>query len=154
MRKLNLKITMLCVTALFAVSSMVTGCSKKKDDEPTGQGAIEAAVGTYKGKISVYEQIPGDNRWEFFDAIIVVSKEGNDKLKIAAKSGEAYSGITSKTFTVEAGAFFGQAPVDVISKIGSVEGMFAYYGSNKTITVVTQKQGANEIHYSFDGTKQ
>lgn len=154
MRKLNLKITMLCVTALFAVSSMVTGCSKKKDDEPTGQGAIDAAVGTYKGKINLYQQIPGDDRWEFFDAIIVVSKEGNDRLQIAPKPGEAYSSVTAKTFTVEAGAFFGQAPVDVIAKAGSVEGMFAYYGSNKTITVITQKQGANEIHYTFEGTKQ
>lgn len=92
--------------------------------------------------------------YEWFDAIVIVTKEGSNKLKITAKSGEEYSYVTPKTFTVETCACFGENTQDIVSLTGSLEGIFHYYGSNKNISVITDEQSETDVHFRFEGVKQ
>ena len=154
MRKLNTRFALLALATVLALGTVTTSCSKNDDNDgyehPT-QGSIDAAVGTYKGKLRAVETY---GVYEWYDAIVIVTKEGSNKLKVTAKSGEEYSHVTPKTFTVETGAFFGENTQDIVSLTGSVEGYFLYYGSNKNISVTTNKQSATEIEFNFEGVKQ
>lgn len=153
MKKVNAKITLLALASVLTLGTLTTSCSKDDDNghEQPAQGTIDAAVGTYKGKLSTFDT---NGVYEWFDAIVVVTKEGSKKLKVTAKSGEEYSYVTPKTFTVETGAFFGENTQDIVSLTGSLEGIFHYYGSNKNISVFTDEQSATDVHFRFEGVKQ
>lgn len=153
MKKVNAKITLLALASVLTLGTLTTSCSKDDDNghEQPAQGTINAAVGTYKGKLSTFDT---NGVYEWFDAIVVVTKEGSNKLKVTAKSGEEYSYVTPKTFTVETGAFFGENTQDIVSLTGSLEGIFHYYGSNKNISVFTDEQSATDVHFRFEGVKQ
>lgn len=154
MKKVNTKITFLCLLTALAFGTIVTSCSKSDDNdeyEQPAQGSIDAAVGTYKGKLNT-SNTNGTNEW--FDAIVIVTKEGSNKLKITTKSGEEYSYVTPKTFTVETCACFGENTQDIVSLTGSLEGIFHYYGSNKNISVSTAEQAATDVWFNFEGVKQ
>lgn len=154
MKKVNTKIAFLGILAALTFGTVATSCSSDDDDyDQPAQGSIDVAVGTYKGKLYTPRSYSGD-KYEWFDAIVIVTKEGNDKLKIAAKEGEEYSFVTPKTFTVETGAFFGANTQDIVSLSGSLEGSFHYYGSNKNISVLTKEQSETDIYFTFDGVKQ
>lgn len=155
MRKVNAKIGVLALASVLTFGTFITSCNKDDNDlyEQPQQGTIDVAVGTYKGKLYTRPSNPIDTH-EWYDAIVIVTKEGNNKLKVTAKSGEEYSHVTSKTFTVETGAFFGENTQDIASLSGSVEGYCHYYGSNKNLSVTTNKQAATEIEFNFDGVKQ
>lgn len=153
MIKLNAKIALLAVASVLTFGTITTGCSKDDNDghEEPIKGTIDVAVGTYKGKLSSSNT---NGSYEWFDAIVIVTKEGTNKLKVSAKSGEEYSYVTPKTFTVETGAFFGENTQDIVSLTGSLEGVFHYYGSNKNIRVITDKQAETDVYFNFDGVKQ
>ena len=86
------KILSVGLLAAFTCGTLTTSCSKsddQQDSQPPKEGVIDVAVGTYKGKLYLDTYNPVDvNEW--YDAILVVTKEGKDKLKVQAKSGEAY----------------------------------------------------------------
>lgn len=153
MKKVNAKFALLALASVLTLGTLTTSCSKDDDNgsEQPAQGTIDAAVGTYKGKLRTVETY---GVYEWYDAIFIVTKEGSNKLKVTAKSGEEYSYVTPKTFTVETCACFGENTQDIVSLTGSVEGIFHYYGSNKNIGVTTNKQSATEVQYNFDGVKQ
>ena len=153
MKKVNVKIALLALASVLTLGTLTTSCSKDDDNghEQPAQGTIDAAVGTYKGKLSSSDT---NGSYEWFDAIVIVTKEGSNKLKVSAKSGEEYSYVTPKTFTVETGAFFGENTQDIVSLTGSLEGIFHYYGSNKNISVSTDEQSVTDVYFDFDGVKQ
>lgn len=153
MKKVNVKIALLALASVLTLGTLTTSCSKDDDNghEQPAQGTIDAAVGTYKGKLSSSDT---NGSYEWFDAIVIVTKEGSNKLKVSAKSDEEYSYVTPKTFTVETGAFFGENTQDIVSLIGSLEGIFHYYGSNKNISVSTDEQSVTDVYFDFDGVKQ
>lgn len=153
MKNVNTKFALLALASVLTLGTLTTSCSNDDDNgsEQPAQGTIDAAVGTYKGKLSSYDS---NGYYDWFDAIVIVTKEGNNKLKVTAKSGEEYSYVTPKTFTVETGAFFGENTQDIVSLTGSLEGIFHYYGSNKNISVSTDVQSATDVHFRFEGVKQ
>lgn len=153
MSKLKVKMTFLSMVSVLIFGVQITSCSKKDNGEELiqTQGTIDAAVGTYKGKLITYAHSRVD---EWYDAVIIVTKESNNQLKVAAQSGEEYSDITPKVFTVETGAFFGTNTQDIVSLTGSLEGILAFYGANKNISIVADKQAETDIEYHFDGVKQ
>lgn len=153
MKKVNVKIALLAIASVLTLGTLTTSCSKDDDNghEQPAQGTIDVAVGTYKGKLSSSDT---NGSYEWFDAIIIVTKEGSNKLKVSAKSDEEYSYVTPKTFTVETGAFFGENTQDIVSLTGSLEGIFHYYGSNKNISVSTDEQSVTDVYFDFDGVKQ
>lgn len=152
MRKINVKLSMLAICAMVAVGGLTTSCSKDKNEtEQAGKGDLNAMVGNYKGKVQVYQDLVGSGaQHEFFDAIVTVSKVGNNKIKISAKSGEAYSSITEKT--IDAVTMPGSK--NIASATGDVNGIFLFNGDTKSLNVVTQKQAATDIMFSFEGVKQ
>lgn len=156
MKKVNTKFALLALATLFTLGTVTTSCSKNDDNDgyehPT-QGSIDAAVGTYKGKLYSTSYNPGDQN-EWFDAIVIVTKEGDNKLKVAPKPNESYSFVTPKTFTVETGAFFGENTQDIVSLSGSLEGFFHFYGASNNISVSTNEQSETDVHFNFDGVKQ
>ncbi|WP_149524425.1 hypothetical protein [Sphingobacterium hotanense] len=153
MKKVNTKFALLALASVLILGTLTISCSKDDDNghEQPAQGTIDPAVGTYKGKLSASNTY---NRYEWFDAIVIVTKEGGNKLKITAKSGEEYSYVTPKTFTVETCACFGENTQDIVSLTGSLEGIFHYYGSNKNISVSTDEQSATDVRFRFEGVKQ
>lgn len=154
MKKVNTKIAFLGILSVLTFGTIATSCSKNDDndgfEQPT-QGSIDAAVGRYKGKLYTSDT---NGVYEWFDAIVIVTKEGSNKLKITAKSGEEYSYVTPKTFAVETCACFGENTQDIVSLTGSLEGIFHYYGSNKNISVSTSEQSATDVWFNFEGAKQ
>ena len=153
MKKVNTKFALLALASVLTLGTLTTSCGNDDDNgsEQPAQGTIDAAVGTYKGKLSSSNTY---NHYEWFDAIVIVTKEGSNKLKVTAKSGEEYSYVTPKTFTVETCACFGENTQDIVSLTGSLEGIFHYYGSNKNISVSTDEQSATDVHFRFEGVKQ
>lgn len=144
------------ILALLTLGTLTTSCSNSDDNEgfeQPAQGTIDAAVGTYKGRLYTSPSNPGDVH-EWFDAVVIVTKEGDNKLKVVPKSGEPYSYVTPKTFTVETGAFFGENTQDIVSLSGSLEGIFHYYGSNQNIYVSTDEQSTSDVYFDFEGAKQ
>lgn len=153
MKKVNIKIAFLGMLSVLTLGTITVSCNSSDDNvsQETTKGTIDAAVGTYKGKLYTSNT---NGVYEWFDAIVIVTKEGSNKLKITAKSGEEYSYVTPKTFTVETGAFFGENTQDIVSLTGSLEGIFHYYGSNQNINVITTEQSATDVYFDFEGVKQ
>lgn len=153
MKKLNAKIAFLGILSLLAVGTVTTSCSKSDNEEyEEPKGSIDVAVGTFKGKLVETEV----NNKIWYDAIVIVTKEGNNKLKATPKSGEAYSHLTPKTFTVESETIYDADKQSYIvnSLPGSLEGYFYYYAANKVLEISTDEQAASDIHFRFDGIKQ
>ncbi len=155
MKKVSVKIAILALTSVLTLGTFTTSCSKDDDNgsEQPVQGTIDAAVGTYKGKLYTPPSNP-DDVYEWYDAIVIVTKEGSNKLKVTAKSGEEYSYVTPKTFTVETCACFGENTQDIVSLTGSLEGIFHFYGSNKNINVTADEQSETDVYFRFEGAKQ
>jgi len=133
---LALSFCLVVLTALFSCS---------KDDDNSSGNADEAAaariVGTYKGTID-------DFSTEYFDATIIVTKESGNKVKIAPKSGEIYSGVTAKIMVIQA------LPTTENATAQDPNGTLLYDHSQKTITLITKKTAASDVAFHFEGTKQ
>ncbi len=153
MKKVNTKIAFLGIISLLTFGTIATSCSKDDEQEEPAKGSIDVAVGTYKGKLYTPTYNPGEQS-EWFDAIVIVTKEGTNKLKVTPKANETYSFVTPKTFTVETGAFFGSNTQDIVSLSGSLEGFFHFYGSNNNISITTEQQAETDVYFNFEGVKQ
>lgn len=141
----TLKSFFLGLTTLVLASVLFVGCSKS-DNEPGGTSTgISGAVGTFKGKLTVYTT----PSVEYFDAIVSVSKAADNKLTVTVKSGEVYSLVQPKTFQVNT-----VGALSITAVTGSPEGHFIYTHENKSLNLITMKQSATEIQFAFEGTKQ
>jgi hypothetical protein len=138
----NLK-KLLFMLPLLALTALVS-CKKDKDDSPSGDASAKI-VGSYKGTIDVVGGI------KYFDAIIILTKESDGKIKVAPKSGEAYSNVTAKSFGV---SFIGGGSQDVTSGSTDPNGILLYENSKKTLTYLSKQTAANDITFSFEGTKE
>jgi len=147
MKNFKKKLAIVGILSLLSIGTITTSCSSDNNtdyEQPTS-GSIDAAVGTYKGKLrSSYL-----NQYEYFDAIVIVTKVDNQHLKIEAKSGEAYSSVTPKIFKVENGY-----NNNINSVSGVLEGYFWYTAEVKTLEMSTNQQAETEINFFFDGIKQ
>lgn len=148
MKKMNLKVSLVSLLFMVVAGLVFTGCGKDGNPPVPGTGgSIDAAVGTFKGKLTVYP--PAGGSTDYFDAVINVTKVNGEQLKVSAKSGEDYSIVSPKTFNVY--NMGGQA---VMHKTGSVEGHFIYKLDLKTLMTLTEQQAADEVTFAFEGTKQ
>ena len=132
---------------VFSVVSMVS-CSSDDNSSGSGNGRgnIDAAIGTFKGKITLMNG-PASGQ-EFFNATIIVTKASNNKLKVEPKSGEAYSGLTPKTIQVY------NNTQGILNDGNTPEGTFLYVMSSKSLTVQTQEQAATDVTFTFQGAKE
>ncbi len=123
------------------------GCSKdKNNDKPSGNSDEAAAariVGTYKGTIDA-----STSNAQYFDAIIIITKESGNKVKIVAKSGEAYSEMTPKIVPIQ-----GILESDNATSEGP-QGILIYQAQEKTLKFLSKATSAEDVTYSFEGTKQ
>lgn len=144
MKKSILKTVGIIAIALFGMAS----CSSDDSNSGPGNGGgIDIAVGTFKGKITIVEGAGSGT--EYFDATVVVTKASNNQLKVAPKSGEAYSSITPKTIKV-----YNNSNVAVFNDGNTPEGTFSYSISSKSLIISTQQQSASDITFAFQGAKQ
>lgn len=142
---------MLAICALIGTATITTSCSSDDDNNVELQtGNLDAMVGSFKGKITAYQALPGTAEREFFNATIVVTKVGNDKIKVTAKTGEAYSSITEKTIAV----MVLPGSKNIASATGDVNGTFVFNGETKSLNLITNKQAAADITFTFEGNKQ
>ena len=134
---------LLALSFCLVVSTALFSCSK--DDDNDSGNADEAAatrmVGTYKGTLDNFST-------EYYNATIIVTKESGNKVKIAPKSGEAYSGATSKIVVVQA------IPTTDNAVSQDPNATIAYDHVQKTITLITKKTAADDVIFHFEGTKQ
>ncbi|MDF2517032.1 MAG: hypothetical protein K0R59_2328 [Sphingobacterium sp.] len=141
MKKTNLKVRFSsALIIIFALISFV-GCSKDKDDNPgSDSGSIDVAIGTYKGTYSI-------GTVNHFNAVLIVTKVDNNRLKFVAKSGEPYSNVATKTI---------QAKADVPGLVDGhdSQGQFTYKTAEKDLTLVANATSSSEFAYSFEGQKQ
>ncbi|WP_223857515.1 hypothetical protein [Sphingobacterium micropteri] len=151
MEKMNVKRIMQHLLFLLLVGMVtLSGCSKDDDTEQPDGKSIDIAVGTYKGKLTVWGDLPNTDQNEFFDAVITVTKADNEHLKVTAKTGEPYSAVTEKTIKVQAEEYLG----DIYHVIGDLQGSFWYHTDTKTVDISTNKQRETDVHYTFEGAKQ
>lgn len=147
MRKVNAKIALLAFASVLTLGTLTTSCSKDDKDghEQPKKGTIDDAVGTYKGKLRASDL----DQYEYFDAVVIVTKVDDQHLRVAPKSGEAYSSVTPKTFKVDH-SFGG----NIQSVSGILEGYFWYTSDVKTLEMATRQQAQTDVIYLFDGVKQ
>lgn len=136
----NSLVTVKSSLLFMAMFGLIVSCSKDKN-EPRPSSDIQAAIGTFKGTIRVNQQ-------DYYYAIVMVSKESADKVKVSAKTGESYSSATSKVFTVQ------NISNIHISSPGNPSGSFTYTMESKAIQISTNKEGTSEIPFYFEGVKQ
>ena len=151
MKKTILKKVTLILSA-FVLSLGLVNCSSNDDGsnyEQPGPGSIDVAVGTFKGKIISYKQLPNTTQGTFYDAVIIISKVDDQHLKISTKSGEAYSTLTEKIMKVS-----NDYDNMVRSVIGEINGDFWYTHDTKTLTFYTNDTNEEDYDYSFEGVKQ
>ncbi|WP_306566908.1 hypothetical protein [Flavobacterium lindanitolerans] len=142
MRKSILKTAGIIAIALFGLASC---SSDDSNNGPGGGGSIDAAVGTFTGKLTIGN---GPNAGqEFFNATIIITKVSGNQLKVEAKSGEAYSGVTAKTMKVYNNAG------DIMADGNIPEGTIVYKKSSKSLTLLTKEQAASDIIFLYEGAK-
>lgn len=139
------------VTTLIVLCVGFVACNSDDgtNNEQAGPGSIDVAVGTFKGKISAYKQLPNTTEYTFYDAIVIVTKVDDQHLKVTTKSGETYSTLTEKTLKVA-----NEYDNMVRTVIGEINGDFWYTHSTKSLTFYTNDTAANDYDYSFEGIKQ
>ena len=125
------------------VLTLIFSCKGKNvPSNDSDEAAASRIVGTYKGTVDITST-------EYFNAIIQVTKENGNKVKVTAKSGEPYSNVTSKIFTIK--AIQGSNDAEAI---GAPEGTLIYDHAAKNIVIVTQATASGDISFNFSGTKQ
>lgn len=129
--------------SLFA-STLLVSCGKS-DSNPTPANTDEAAaariVGSYKGTIQIASQ-------DYFNATINITKESGNKVKIAPKSGEAYSTATPKIIAIQAIAGSQNAVGD------DPNGILTYTAAQKTLNFISKATATGDVVFRFEGTKQ
>lgn len=140
------------IVSVFLFSLGIISCSNNDDGpnyEQPGPGSIDVAVGTFKGKITSYKQLPNTTEYTFYDAIVTVSKVDHQHIKITTKSGEAYSILTEKTLKVA-----NEYNNMVRTVIGEINGDFWYTHDTQSLTFYTNDTAESDYDYSFEGVKQ
>lgn len=130
------------LAVLFFVFASVALVSCSKDDDNSPSGGIDEAVSTYVGTL----KITGGK--EYYNAEINVTKVDDSHLKIAAKTGEEYSAVATKTMKVERNYNVS------INTLVEPNGTFLYSIEDKTVVMYTQKTQEGEVIYSFEGKKK
>ncbi len=146
MKKINLKRLSFAPVCIFILGMLLGGCSKDDNDTP-GSNNIDIAVGTFKGNLTVFDRPSSPSSQIYYNAIVTVTKVGDNQLKVTAKTGEAYSDATPATFT-------DARYQNGIVQSNTVSGSLVYLGSNKELSVTTDKQTATDRSFTFTGTKQ
>lgn len=145
--KKNLKNVLMALFTGLVFCIVFIGCSKDKNNgEPSGnadEAAAARVVGTYKGTIDATNA-----NAQYFDAIIIITKESGNRVKITAKPGEAYSGMTPKIIPIQ-----GILESDDATSEGP-QGILIYQAQEKTLKFLSKATSAEDATYSFEGTKQ
>ncbi len=137
MKKTDFKIRFCKTFVLMIALITFVGCSKDDDTPNQETGSIDVAVGTYKGILSI-------GRTDHTNAVFIVTKVDNKRLKFEAKSGEPYSSVVPRTI---------QAKADVPGLVDGddAQGVFTYQVADKKLSLVVNEL---EIPYTFVGEKQ
>lgn len=133
------------LVAILMGTLLVSSCSKKDGGGTVGdtdEAAAQRLVGTYKGTIHV---LSGP---DYFNAEVYITKENGATVKIAPKSGQPYSGVTTKIVQVEAV----QGTQNVAAENAAIT--LIYQVNNKSINYLLKQQNQSDVSYQFEGTKQ
>ena len=127
----------------IAAITILSGCSKNNDQPSanTDEAAAARVVGTYKGTLNDFTK-------EYYNATIIITKESGSKVKIAPKSGEAYSHVTTKIVTVQAILGIDDCAAQ------DPQGNLSYTAAQKTLKFLSKSTSAGDVIFSFEGTKQ
>lgn len=142
MKSISKNLSLLLFTLVL---TLVFSCKGKDIDVPpnnSDEAAAARVAGTYKGTVDITST-------EYFNAIIQVTKESGNKVKVTAKPGEPYSNVTSKIFAIK--AIQGSNDAEAI---GAPEGTLVYDHTAKNIVIITQSTASGDISFNFRGTKQ
>lgn len=147
------RIASLMLISFMIVGSVFTSCSKDDDDDnfDPDELSIDAAVGTYKGTLRSIDLYSRTQKSEYHDAIIYVSKQADDKLKVTAKADEEYSSVVTRVYDVEASNY---GEFRITTRAGFVGGFLHFFGKTESISITAQRQSDADISYSFEGLKQ
>ena len=140
MKSISKNLSLLFFTLVLTLIFSCKGKNVPSND--SDEAAASRIVGTYKGTVDITST-------EYFNAIIQVTKENGNKVKVTAKSGEPYSNVTSKIFTIK--AIQGSNDAEAI---GAPEGTLIYDHAAKNIAIVTLPTASGDISFNFSGTKQ
>lgn len=147
------RIVFVGILSMMMLGTTATSCSSDDNGyEELAKGSVDVVVGTYVGTLNANIVDADASVW--YDAVILVTKDGEGRMKVSAQPGQPYSSVTPKTFTVESSYIYEDNTYDVLSLIGSLEGYFTYTGANKNLSIFTHKQSETDVSYSFEGTKQ
>lgn len=126
---------------LTLVTLAFVGCSKDKDEPIQTGGSIDAAVGTYKGKIKI---IGGA---EVFNQTLVVTKIDDKKIRVSAQNADLKLPVREIQVSNNYNMTIQALP-------NEPQGRFIYTFENKGLTFFAERTEAGQLEYSFDGTKQ
>lgn len=137
MKKTNFKIRFCKTLVLMVALITFVGCSKDDDNPNQGTGSIDVATGTFKGTISV-------GTTNYLNAVLIVSKVDNNRLKFQPKPGEPYSYVEAKII---------QAKADVPGLVDGddAQGLFSYQIPENKLSLISTLA---ETPYTFEGEKQ
>jgi hypothetical protein len=139
---MKIKMRLMYAVVLALVTFAFVGCSKDKDEPIQTGGSIDAAVGTYKGKLDL-----SNTNGPMFDKIVTVTKVSDNTLKV--EIGDKALKIPTKEFKV-----INNMNVSIQTAGVSPEGTFLFDVKNKTLLCQGEKTSATEVFYTFEGTKQ
>ncbi|HFK5587073.1 TPA: hypothetical protein ACGZ92_003296 [Elizabethkingia anophelis] len=143
MEKNGIKKLMLGVALVLGTAIFFIGCKRSNDSDNNPSGSIDPVVGTFKGTLE-----DGENPdIKYYNAVVTVSKVDDSRVKVTPKSGEAYSGYTTKTIKVA-------NPVGASVVGGDEQGSISYLIDTKSLNVSTEKNSTQDKTYIFNGSKQ
>jgi len=136
-----MKMKLMYAMVLALVAFAFVGCSKDDDNTPQTGGSIDAAVGTYKGKIKI---IGGA---EVFNQILVVTKVSDNKVKVSAQN-------TDLKLPVREIQVSNNYNISIQALPNEPQGRFIFTFENKGLSFLAERTEEGQLEYSFDGTKQ
>lgn len=124
---------------LALVTLAFVGCSK--DDDAGQSGSIDAAVGTYRGKLDVTGQP------DRFDQTITVSKVSEGRIKVVV--GDASLNLPDREINVsnESNLFITAATI-------STGAQFIYDINERSLIYQARPVAEGEVLFTFEGNKQ
>ncbi|MGE8379865.1 MAG: hypothetical protein ACN6PN_15980 [Sphingobacterium sp.] len=136
-----MKMKLMYAVVLALVTLAFVGCSKDKDEPIQTGGSIDAAVGTYKGKIKII----GGN--EVFNQILVVTKVSDNRVKVSAQNADLKLPVRELQVSNNMNMSIQALP-------NEPQGSFIYTFENKGLLFLAERTEAGQLEYSFEGTKQ
>jgi|SRR5690606_33361676 len=136
-----MKIKSMYLMVLTLVTLAFVGCSKDKDDPIQTGGSIDAAIGTYKGKV----EIPSSNA--LFDQLVTVTKVSDSRVKVSFNNKSLNVADREFNVTNNNGMFIQGAP-------GATGGSFVFDIKEKSLLTQFTVMAAGERLVTFTGDKQ